>query len=149
MSKKKKTPVRIAGGENPFSSLLKAFIGVDPMYDENTISSAERIDEMIALGVDFLGKVPPSKSRELASDLFLQQTLILFLQMQEITVSRLRVIKAGLDIADVDNVVQAIDSMESSIVAQCKSVIHNMKDAMGMESETTVEPVAPTGSTVH
>ena len=42
MTKKKQSktphePARIAGGEKPFSTLLKAFAKVDPVYDDQVI----------------------------------------------------------------------------------------------------------------
>ena len=148
MTNKKQERLRIAPGEKPFSTLLRAFSVGDPMYDEELLSSAKQVDELVEAGLSALDKVPVEQHASFAAELVLQYMLTIFLQMQEITLDRLRTIETGLKTAELDDVLHVIDAMDSSIVAQCKSVIHNMKAALGDSSPSNYDAEA-SGVTFH
>ena len=143
MTTKKQMGLRIAPGEQPFSTLLRAFSDRDPVYDEEILSSAKEVDEIVDVALSGLDKLPAEQHANFAAEVALQHMLTVFLQMQAITLHRLRLIKQGLETAEPDDVLRVIDAMDSSIVSQCVSVIHNMKAALG---DTDTEP---SGITLH
>ena len=148
MTNKKQKGLRIAPGEKPFSTLLRAFSVGDPIYDEEILSSAKQVDELVEEGLSGLDKVPVEQHATFAAGLVLQHMLTVFLQMQEITLDRLRLIETGLKTAELNDVLYVIDAMDSAIVAQCKSVIHNMKAAFGDSSPSNYDAEA-SGVTFH
>ena len=148
MTNKKQERLRIAPGEKPFSTLLRAFSVGDPVYGEELLSSAKQVDELVEEGLSVFDKVPVEQHANFAAGLVLQHMLTVFLQMQEITLDRLRIIEAGLKTAEIDNVLRVIDAMDSSIVSQCKSVIHNMEAALGDSSPSNYDAEA-SGVTFH
>ena len=143
MTNKKQERLRIAPGEQPFSTLLRAFSDRDPVYDEEILSSAKEVDEIVDVALSGLDKLPAEQHANFAAEVALQHMLTVFLQMQEITLHRLRLIKQGLETAELDDVLRVVDAMDGLIVAQCVSVVRNMKAALG---DTDTEP---SGITLH
>lgn len=143
MTTKKQMGLRIAPGEQPFSTLLRAFSDGDPVYDEEILSSAKEVDEIVDVALSGLDKLPAEQHANFAAEVALQHMLTVFLQMQEITLHRLRLIKQGLETAELDEVLRVVDAMDGLIVAQCVSVVRNMKEALG---DTDTEP---SGITLH
>ena len=143
MTTKKQMGLRIAPGEQPFSTLLRAFSDRDPVYDEEILSSAKEVDEIVDVALSGLDKLPAEQHANFAAEVALQHMLTVFLQMQEITLHRLRLIKQGLEMAELDEVLRVVDAMDGHVVAQCVSVIRNMKAALG---DTDTEP---SGITLH
>lgn len=148
MTTKKQMGLRIAPGEQPFSTLLRAFSDRDPVYDEGVLSSAKEVDEIVDVALSGLDKLPAEQHANFAAEVALQHMLTVFLQMQEISLSRLRLIKQGLEMAELDEVLRVVDAMDGLIVAQCVSVIRNMKEALG-DSSTSGTGTEPSGITLH
>ena len=148
MTTKKQMGLRIAPGEQPFSTLLRAFSRDDPVYGEEILSSAKEVDEIVDVALSGLDKLPAEQHTNFAAEVALQHMLTVFLQMQEITLHRLRIIKQGLETAELDEVLRVVDAMDELIVAQCVSVIHNMKAALGA-SDTSGTGTEPSGITLH
>ena len=148
MTTKKQMGLRIAPGEQPFSTLLRAFSIGDPVYDEKILSSAKEVDELVDVALSGLDKAPAEQHANFAAEVALQHMLTVFLQMQEITLSRLRIIRTGLEMAELDDVIRVVDAMDRHVVEQCVSVIRNMKVALGA-SDTSGTDTEPSGITLH
>ena len=148
MTNKKQERLRIAPGEKPFSTLLRAFSVGDPIYGEELLSSAKQVDELVDVALSGLDKLPAEQHANFAAEVALQHMLTVFLQMQEITLHRLRLIKHGLETAELDDVLRVVDAMDGLIVAQCVSVVRNMKAALGDSSPSNYDAEA-SGITLH
>ena len=148
MTTKKQMGRRIAPGEQPFSTLLRAFSRGDPVYNEEILSSAKEVDEIVDAALSGLDKLPAEQHANFAAEVALQHMLTVFLQMQRITLHRLRVIKQGLEMAELDEVLRVVDVMDGHIVAQCTAVIHSMKATLGA-SDTSGTGTGPSGITLH
>ena len=148
MTTKKQMGLRIAPGEQPFSTLLRAFSIGDPVYDEKVLSSAKEVDELVDIALSGLDKVPAEQHANFAAEVALQHMLTVFLQMQMITLSRLRILRTGLEMAEPDDVVRVIDAMDGHVVEQCELVVRKMKVALGA-SDTSSTGTESSGITLH